>query len=85
MRLTHDEGTTLHPVKQGRADILKNLLEKGANTTHKDHRGRTPLDKFLETKDMKLVQALKDTRGLSRKNPPSLPSMHISYSSATLS
>ena len=54
-------GTVLHLVKRGRVDILKHLLEEGANTTLMDHRGRTPLEKFLEIKDMKLVQALKDT------------------------
>ena len=49
-----DGGTALHLVKRGRVDILKCLLEKGANTTLMDHRGRTPLEKFLEIKDMKL-------------------------------
>lgn len=54
-------GTALHLVKRGRVDILKHLLEEGANTTLMDHKGRTPLEKFLSIKDMKLVRALKDT------------------------
>lgn len=53
-------GTALHLVKRGRVDILKYLLENGAKTTLTDHMGRTPMEKFLEIKDMKLVQALKD-------------------------
>lgn len=53
-------GTALHLVKRGRVDILKYLLGNGARTTLMDHMGRTPLEKFLEIKDMKLVQALKD-------------------------
>lgn len=61
-----DGGTALHLVKRGRVDILKYLLEKGANTTLMDHRGRTPLEKFLEIKDMKLAQALE---GLPRAEP----------------
>lgn len=53
------QGTALHLVKKGRVDILKYLLESGANPSLTDHKGRTPLEKFLEIKDMKLVRALK--------------------------
>ena len=62
--LDHDkedkEGTALHLVKKGRVDILKYLLESGANRSLTDHKGRTLLEEFLEMKDMKLVDALKD-------------------------
>ena len=61
-----EEGTALHLVKKGRADTLKYLLESGANRNLTDHKGRTPFEKFLETKDMKLVQALKDTSSKPR-------------------
>ncbi len=54
-----DGGTALHLVKKGRVDILNYLLESGANRNLKDNKGRTPLEKFLEMKDMKLVEALK--------------------------
>ena len=53
------QGTALHLVKKGRVDILKYLLESGANPNLTDHKRRTPLEKFLEIKDMKLVRALK--------------------------
>lgn len=53
------QGTALHLVKKGRVDILKCLLESGANPNLTDHKGRTPFEKFLEIKDMKLVRALK--------------------------
>lgn len=55
-----NEGTALHLVKKGRVDILQYLLESGANRNLTDHKGRTPLEKFVEIKDMKLVKALKD-------------------------
>ena len=38
---------------------MKYLLESGANPNLTDHKRRTPLEKFLEIKDMKLVRALK--------------------------
>lgn len=50
-----DGGTALYLVKK---DILKYLL--GANRNLKANKGRTPLEKLLEMKDMKLVEALKD-------------------------
>ena len=53
------EGTALHLVKKGRMNILKYLLECGANRNLTDQKGRAPFENFLETKDMKLVQALK--------------------------
>ena len=53
--------TVLSLVKRGRVDILKYLLESGANRNLTGHRGRIPFEKFLETKDMKLVQALNPT------------------------
>lgn len=46
--------------KKGRVDILKYLRESGANRNLTDHKGRTPLEKFLESKDTNLVQALND-------------------------
>lgn len=60
-----EEGTALHLVKKGRVDILEYLLESGANRNLTDYKGRTPFEKF-ETKDMKLVQALKDTSSKPR-------------------
>ena len=60
------EGTALHLVKKGRVDILKYLLESGANRNLTDHKGKTPLEKFLEMKDMKLVEALKDAPSKAR-------------------
>lgn len=54
------EGTALHLVKKSRVDILEYLLESGANRNLTDHKGRTPFEKCLEMKDMKMVQALKD-------------------------
>ncbi|MCJ1345040.1 hypothetical protein MMC31_003245 [Peltigera leucophlebia] len=57
-----EEGTALHHVKKGRVDILKYLLESGANRNLTDLKGRTPLEKFLEMKDMKLMDALKDAQ-----------------------
>ena len=59
-------GTALHLVKKGRVDILKYLLETGANRNLTDHKGRTPLEKSLEMKDMKLVEALKDAPSKAR-------------------
>ena len=56
----NNEGTALHLVKRDRVDILQYLLESGANRNLTDHKGRTPLEKFVEMKDMKLVKALED-------------------------
>ena len=61
-----EEGSALHLVKKGRVDILKYLLESGANRNLTDHKGKTPLEKFLEMKDMKLVEALKDAPSKTR-------------------
>lgn len=56
-----DDGeTALHLVKKGQVDIFKYLLKSGANRNLKADKGRTPLEKFLEIKDMKLLEALKD-------------------------
>ena len=63
------QGTALHLVKKGRVDILRYLLESGANRNLGDHKGRTPLEKFLEMKDMKLAEVLKDA---SRKTGPKI-------------
>ena len=59
-------GTALHLVKMGRVGILKYLLESGGNPNLKDHKGRTPLEKFLEIKDMKLVGAMKGAPSKAR-------------------
>ena len=46
--------TALHLVKRRRVDILKYMLEKEANATFMDHRGRTPPEKLLGIKDKKI-------------------------------
>lgn len=53
------QGTALHLIKKGQVDISKYLLGSKANPNLTEHKGRTSLKKFLEIKDMKLVQALK--------------------------
>lgn len=63
----HQGGTALHLVSMGRVDILKYLLESGANPNLTDHQGRTPLEKFLEIEDMEMVGALKGA--LSKAQP----------------
>lgn len=62
----YKEEAALHLVKKGRVDLLEYLLESEANCNLTDHKGRTPFEKFLEMKDMKMVQALEDTSSKAR-------------------
>lgn len=56
------QGTVLHLLKKDRVHILKYLVtgEWGQTVIHPmDHEEKTPLEKFIELKDMKWKQVLK--------------------------